>query len=160
MIVPKLTATAFAGVIALASYLATHHAKAQDNMRGAVMVFAKGNCTSLVVSGRSYSCNAVVYAHLKNGRTSWQVPMPDGALMLSGARDSQPEPSRYILQIDTLRLSQGSSGRATGTCTANLSADGVYLHSLSCSATSAQKGVETIQLEFKGDGSPVDRKTL
>ena len=86
MIVSKIGAATFASFIMLVSY----HAEAQDKMRGAVMVFAKGSCTSFIVSGRTYSCNAVVYSHLKNGRTAWQVPMPDGALMLSGARDSQP----------------------------------------------------------------------
>jgi hypothetical protein len=38
-----------------------------------------------------------------------------------------------------------------------LSPDGSYLHSLSCSATN---GIEDVELEFQGDGSPVDRKRL
>lgn len=132
-----------------------------DSLKGAVMVFAKGTCTRFVLSGESYSCNMVMYSHFRNGRTAWQVPMPDGALMLAGAQDSQLDPTRYVLQIDRLRAgrSDGSSQpyRANGKCTAKLSADGKYLYSLSCSATN---GVEKVELEFQGDGSPVDRKSF
>jgi hypothetical protein len=125
------------------------------------MVFAKGTCTHFTVSGQSYSCKAVIYSHFKNGRTAWQVPMPEGALMLAGERDSQLDPTKYVLQIDKLRAGRGDGSSqpypANGKCIARLSADGKYLHSLSCSATN---GVEDVQLEFEGDGSPVDRKIL
>jgi hypothetical protein len=136
-------------------------AVAQDSLKGAVMVFAKGTCTHFVVSGQSYSCTAVIYTHFRNGRTAWQVTMPDSALMLAGGRDSQLDPSKYVLQIDRLRSgrSDGSSQPypAQGKCVAMLSPDGSYLHSLSCTATN---GIEDVGLEFQGDGSPVDRKRL
>jgi len=134
---------------------------AQESLAGAIMVFAKGKCTTLSVSGEKYTCKAVVYSHFKNGRTAWQVAIPDGAIMLAGGRDSQLDPTRYVPQIDTLRAGRGDGSsqpyKAQGTCTAKLSADGVYLHSLSCSATN---GIEDVQIEFFGDGTPVDRKTL
>lgn len=136
-------------------------AEAQDSLKGVVMVFAKGTCTHFVVSGESYSCAMVVYSHFRNGRTAWQVAMPHGALMLAGEQDSQLDSTRYVLQVDLLRAgrSDGSSQPypARGTCSAKLSADGKYLYSLSCSATN---GVEKVELEFQGDGSPVDRKSL
>jgi hypothetical protein len=137
------------------------HAVAQESLKGAVMVFAKGTCTHFVVSGQSYPCTSVVYTHFRNGRTAWQVPMPNSALMLAGGRDSQLDPTKYVLQIDRLRAgrSDGSSEPypAHGKCVAMLSPDGSYLHSLSCSATN---GIEGVELEFQGDGSPVDRKRL
>lgn len=133
----------------------------QESLKGAVMVFAKGSCSHFVVSGQSYPCTAVVYSHFKNGRTAWQVPMPDGALMLAGGHDSQLDPTKYVLEIDRLRAgrSDGSSQPypAHGKCIARLSADGAYLYSLSCRATN---GIEDVELEFQGDGSPVDRKIL
>ena len=137
------------------------HAKAQESLKGAVMVIAKGACTHFVVSGQRYPCTAVIYSHFKNGRTAWQVPMPEGALMLSGGHDSQLDPTKYVLQIDRLRAgrSDGSSQPypARGQCVARLSEDGTYLYSLSCRATN---GIEDVELDFQGDGSPVDRKTL
>ena len=141
--------------------LAWGHASAQESLKGAVLVFAKGACTHFVVSGQSYPCTTVIYTHFKNGRTAWQVPMPHGALMLAGGQDSQLDPTKYVLQIDRLRAgrSDGSSQPypAQGKCIAKLSPDGRYLHSLSCSATN---GIEGVELEFQGDGSPVDRKIL
>jgi hypothetical protein len=116
------------------------NAVAQESLKGAVMVFAKGTCTHFVISGHIYPCTSVIYTHFRNGRTAWQVPMPDGALMLAGGRDSQLDPSKYVLQIDRLRAgrSDGSSQPypAQGKCIAMLSPDGTYLHSLSCTATS------------------------
>jgi hypothetical protein len=145
----------------VSSTLGWGHAVAQESLKGAVMVFAKGTCTRFVVSGQSYPCTSVIYTHFRNGRTAWQVPMADGALMLAGGRDSQLDPSKYVLQIDRLRVgrSDGSSQPypASGKCVAMLSPDGSYLHSLSCSATN---GIEGVELEFQGDGSPVDRKRL
>jgi len=141
--------------------LSGERAIAQESLKGAVMVFAKGACTHFVVSGQNYPCTSVIYSHVKNGRTAWQVPMPDGALMLSGGQDSQLDPTKYVLQIDRLRAgrSDGSSQPypAKGQCIARLSADGVYLYSLSCRATN---GIEGVELDFQGDGSPVDRKVL
>ena len=147
----KIAAAAIAGFVMLMG----GPAEAQD--RGTTTVFARGSCASLTVLGQSSSCEAVIYAHFKNGRTAWQVPTPEGVLMLSGARDSQPDPTKYILQIDTVRLGSSKYQRAKGTCTANISEDGKYFHALSCSVTS---GVKKIELEFKGDGSPVERKDL
>jgi hypothetical protein len=43
-------------------------ASAQESLKGAVMVFAKGACTRFVVSGQRYPCTAVIYSHFKNGR--------------------------------------------------------------------------------------------
>jgi hypothetical protein len=126
------------------------HAKAQESLKGAV-----------VVSGQRYPCTAVIYSHFKNGRTAWQVPMPEGALMLSGGHDSQLDPTKYVLQIDRLRAGRSDRSSqpypARGQCVARLSEDGTYLYSLSCRATN---GIEDVELDFQGDGSPVDRKTL
>ncbi|WP_116399499.1 hypothetical protein [Methylovirgula sp. 4M-Z18] len=153
----KIVALAVAGLVMLTGGLA----EAQDSLSGAVIVIAKGSCTRFTVSGQSYSCSAIIYSHFRNGRTGWQIPIPNGALMLSGGRDSQPDPTKYILQIDMLRFGRGDGSgqnyRVEGTCTASLSADGEYFYTLSCSA---KGGAEDIQLEFKGDGSPVDRKVL
>jgi hypothetical protein len=146
----------FAGLL-----LGTLAPAAAQTTKGTVLVFAKGSCTRFVVSGKSYPCQGVIYTQFPNGRIAWNVPMPEGALMLAGGRDSQIDPKRYVLQIDKIRAGRadGSSDGypAKGRCTANLSSDGVYLHSLSCRASN---GLEDVYLEFKGDGSPVDRKSL
>lgn len=143
------------GMFALAGW----QAAAQESLKGTVMVFVKGTCTHFVISGDQYSCNALVYSHFRNGRTAWQVPMSNGALMLAGGQDSQLDPTKYVLQIDRLRAgrSDGSSQPypAKGRCTARLSPDGSYLYSLSCRA---MNGIESVDLQFEGDGSPVERK--
>jgi len=148
-------------VVLGSTLLTCGQATAQKSLKGAVMVFAKGACTHFVISGQRYSCTAVVYSHFRNGRTAWQVPMPHGALMLSGGHDSELDPTKYVLQIDRLRAgrSNGSSQPypARGQCVAKLSEDGAYLYSLSCRATN---GIEDVELDFQGDGSPVDRKIL
>jgi hypothetical protein len=149
-------------VPAIATFLLSSGlAEAQDSLKGAVMVVAKGTCTRLVISGENYSCKLVMYSHFQNGRTAWQVPMPNSALMLAGGRDSQLDPTKYVLEIDRLRAghSDGSSQPypAKGRCVSRISADGRFLYSLSCSATN---GIEDIELEFEGDGSPVSRKIL
>lgn len=148
-------------VVLGSTLLACGQVTAQKSLKGAVMVVAKGACTHFVISGQRYPCTMVIYSHFKNGRTAWQVPMPDGALMLSGGHDSQLDPTKYVLQIDRLRAgrSNGSSQAypARGQCVARLSEDGTYLYSLSCRATN---GIEDVELDFQGDGSPVDRKTL
>jgi len=125
------------------------------------MVGMKGACTKFVVGGQNYGCKGVVYMALPNGRITFSIGMPNGALTLSGSKDSQLDPTRYVLEIDTIRAGRGdgrSDGyKAKGRCTMRLSADGSYAHSLSCSATN---GIEAVAVEFKGDGSKVDRKSF
>ena len=124
-------------------------------------MIAKGTCAQFTFAGKDYPCKLVVYNHLNNGRTLWQLLLPHGALMLAGGTDSQPDPTKYILQIDQLNVSTAGNGAkpaaAKGVCTSSLSADGKYLNALSCSVTSAKGDAK---IEFKGDGTPVDIKTL
>lgn len=79
--------------------------------------------------------------------------------MLSGGRDSQLDPTRYVLAIDTIRAGRGDgssdSYRASGECVTRPSPDGEFLYSLTCKAGN---GVESITLEFKGNGKKVAKK--
>jgi hypothetical protein len=96
--------------------------------------------------------------HLPNGRTNFNLTTPNGAIMLSGGTDSQPDPTNYILEVDTIRVVRGdgrSDGfRVKGRCTMSVSVDGDYVHSLSCAAKGKTKAVT---VEFVGDGSKVER---
>ena len=134
---------------------------AEDKMKGATIVIAKGTCVQFTFASKDYPCKAVIYTHFNNGRTLWQLPIPDGTLMLAGSTDSQPDPTKYILQIDQLDVTTvGNNAQpvvAKGVCTSSPSADGKYLNELSCSVTSAKGDAK---IEFKGDGTPVDIKTL
>lgn len=125
------------------------------------MVAMKGTCAKFVVGGQNYSCKGVIYMALPNGRITFSIGMPNGAVTLSGGKDSQLDPTRYVLEIDTIRAGRGDGSsdgyKAKGRCTMRLSADGNYAHSLSCSATN---GIEAVAVEFRGDGSKVDRKSF
>lgn len=125
------------------------------------LVGMKGTCTKFVVGGQNYSCKGIVYMALPNGRITFSVAMPHGALTLSGGKDSQLDPTRYVLEIDTIRAGRGNGKSdgysAKGRCAMRLSADGNYVHSLSCAASN---GIEDVSVEFRGDGSKVDRKTF
>lgn len=144
---------------AAATLLAALPATAQQ--RGTKLATLKGACTKFVVSGQDYGCKAVLYMGLPNGRVTFTVAMPNGALTLSGGKDSQLDPTRYVLEIDTIRAGR-STGRsdgykAKGRCTMHMAADGSQVDGLSCSASN---GLEEVTLEFKGDGSKLEVETL
>lgn len=125
--------------------------------RGTVMASLKGECTKFVVSGKEYGCKGVLYMGLPNGRVTFTVAMPDGAMTFSGGKDSQLDPARYVLEVDTIRAGR-KDGRsdgydAKGRCTMNMSADGSVLHDLACTASN---GLQDVVLEFRGDGSRLD----
>jgi hypothetical protein len=125
--------------------------------RGTVMASIKGECTKFVVSGQAYGCKGVLYMGLPNGRVTFTVAMPNGAMTFSGGKDSQLDPTRYVLEVDTIRAGRAngrSDGyKAKGRCTMNTSIDGSIVHDLSCEASN---GLQDVVLEFKGDGSPLD----
>lgn len=143
---------------ALQSLNWTQGAHAQEDPKQTVMVIAKGACIRFTIAGRKYRCDGVIYTHFSSGRTAWNIALPDGALMLSGATDSQLDPTRYILKIDRLRAARGDGSSkaypATGRCTARVSVDGSIMHSLSCRATN---GIEPVVVDFKGNGEPISR---
>lgn len=122
------------------------------------VVTMQGHCTKFVVDNRSYPCKTVIYMHLANGRTNFNLTTPNGAIMLSGGADSQPDPTNYILEVDTIRAGrsdgQSEGFKVKGRCMMSLSVDGDYVHSLTCAATGKTKAVT---VEFVGDGSKVER---
>lgn len=135
-------------------FLVPAPAPAQE--RGTTIASIKGECTKFVVGGQKHGCSGVLYMTLPNGRVTFTVALPDGALTFSGGQDSQLSPTRYVLEIDTIRAGR-KNGRsyaykARGRCTMNLSSDGDIVHDLACSA---HNGTEDVVLEFRGDGSKI-----
>lgn len=134
--------------------LAATPALAQE--RGATIASIKGECTKFVVGGQNHDCSGVLYMTLPNGRVTFTVALPEGALTFSGGKDSQLSPTRYVLEIDTIRAGRkngrSDAYKARGRCTMNLSSDGDIVHDLACSA---HNGTEDVVLEFRGDGSRI-----
>jgi hypothetical protein len=131
------------------------HAQSFDGVK--YMVFFKGSCNQFLVGNASYECTSMVFASLQNGRATFNIPTANGALMLSGGKDSQLDSTRYTLLVDRVRYNDGTihtEYSADGKCEMRVSADGVYVHEVKCQATN---GVETIAIDFTGDGSPAER---
>lgn len=120
------------------------------------LVGAIGRCTTFTIGTASYGCTKLLYAHFPNGRTGFNIVTDRGAIMLSGGRDHQPDPTTYLLEIDTLRFGSADGRsreqRAAGECVARLSIGGAYLHSLSCRAVA---GSMPVTVGFVGNGSKV-----
>ncbi len=148
-------------MIAIVSSIDGLPATAQEDPKPTVMVIAKGSCIRFKIGQRRYDCDGVIYMHFANGRIAWNLGLPEGALMLSGASDSQLDPTSYILMIDRMRAGRGDGSStaypATGRCTARVSVDGSLLHSLSCRASN---GIERVEVEFKGNGEPISRTLI
>jgi hypothetical protein len=145
--------------MALAALLASAVVPALAQMPGVRdMVVVSGSCPRFTVSGISYPCKAAVYSHHRNGRTALQFDTPSGAIMLSGGSDSQVDPRRYILNVDTVRVAHSGQSRpyrARGRCVVTVTdASGDYVRSISCAATN---GTERIDVDFRGDGRKVEK---
>lgn len=120
------------------------------------MVMQTGHCQTYSIAGENNDCQAMLYMMFyQTGRSAFNFATPNGALMLSGGRDSQLTLERYVLEIDTIRMTENDFTRnydATGLCEMNVAADGSVVHTLVCSAST---GLQDIEIVFRGDGSPV-----
>ncbi|MCB8819378.1 hypothetical protein [Microvirga rosea] len=122
-----------------------------------VMMHAAGSCSQFSIGAAKFTCKGFVYSSHANGRIAFTVPTGQGAITLSGSKDSQLEPTTYTLMIDTVRAGfQGGINNydAKGSCTMRVSVDGKFVHSLKCRATN---GIDSISLDFKGNGTPVEK---
>lgn len=130
---------------------------AQDLNGMKTIVSFKGNCKQFVVGDKHYNCSTIFYSAFRNGRVGFNIPIDDGAIMLSGEKDSQLNLTRYTLLVDSVRFGSGSISKAhsaSGKCEMHVSPDGEYVLDLQCRASN---GIEKIKLDFVGDRSPVDR---
>ncbi|KFC74833.1 hypothetical protein FG93_01012 [Bosea sp. LC85] len=123
------------------------------------MVFFKGRCSTFTIGPQRYTCDKMFYTQFSNGRIAFNIALPGGAIMLSGGKDSQIDPARYVLEIDTIRTGndkgESQSYKAKGQCRVHMSGDGEFVKTVSCRANN---GMEAVNIEFKGDGSRVDKK--
>ncbi|MBY0363716.1 MAG: hypothetical protein K2X45_17550 [Phreatobacter sp.] len=123
---------------------------------GALVITAGGRCTELEVSGEKFTCSAIMYMRLANGRAGFLINRAEGPLSFFGSRDSQPIPERYSLEVDTLHTGfpdgRTKQSEIAGRCTLRLSGDGSIFHKLECTAGN---GLDQISLIFEGDGQPV-----
>lgn len=135
---------------------------ARDGLKGTTLVIASGTCSQFTISGQSYpSCSPITYFHTKTHRVGWFFAMPHReVLMLAGSRDKHFGSSRYIFQVDELRMQRVNSNKpqaAYGECSSRDSPDGVFLYSLRCFALS---GDLRVIIKFSGNGQPVYQKTF
>lgn len=126
-------------------------------MNATSTVLAKGKCLEFTMGAEKYGCDTVIYAHFANGRTSFSIPIPSGAISLSGAHDEQKKATDYLLQIDTLRIGHGSGQsdaiNASGTCHMNITPKGDYVRYLKCNVDA---GGKKVIVDFKGGETPVE----
>jgi hypothetical protein len=125
--------------------------------RGDVAAFYRGPCR-LTVNGQERACHSVVYMHFhETGRVSFTVGLGDGLVTFSGDNDRQPSTDHYELDLGRFYDTQSGHGtdpvRATGLCTADISAGGQVMRSLTCDT---QSELGTAHLQFASDGSPPD----
>jgi hypothetical protein len=124
---------------------------------GDVAAFYRGPCR-LTVNGEERACHSVVYMHFhETGRVSFTVGLGDGLVTFSGDNDRQPSSDHYELDVGRFYDTHSGHGtdpvQATGLCTADISAGGQVMRSLTCDA---QSQLGTAHLQFASDGSPPD----
>lgn len=93
----------------------------------------------------------------KTGRVNFNIPTGFGAIAISGGKDIQISPEKYILKVDSILNSVSNIKterlEAQGKCEMTVSTDGKYVRSLTCHVTSNDFG--KISLKFKGNKIPV-----
>lgn len=153
----KTAATALLFILPILGASPSLGQSATSNSGGVTMVIsADGRCTELEISGEKFTCSAIMYMRLANGRAGFLINRPEGPLSFFGSRDSQPIPERYSLEVDTLHTGfpdgRTKQSEIAGRCTLRLSGDGKIFHKLECTAGN---GLDQIGLIFEGDGKPV-----
>lgn len=131
-------------------------AKAAAEPKIKVIVSIPGSCTRFTINNAPETCSSVMYLHFPSGRSSFLVAHKNGTLAFSGGKDSQLVPTRYVLEVDAIRVTSGGadvqSYDATGRCTMESSVSGDYVHKVMCAASN---GTERVSLDFHGNGSKV-----
>lgn len=146
--------------LAVLGYLASGvQARAQDLSNVETIGFADGTCSRFKAGPANLSCKALIYTHYRNRRTSFSFAAQDGTVYsMAGGRDSQLTSDRYVLEIDALRVGRGGqtqSYKSTGRCSANISADGRFVHAVDCRVND---GLQSIDVQFRGNGTPMELK--
>lgn len=119
------------------------------------LIPANAKTCSISLAKASEPCKALIYAHFKNGRTTFTLALaPGGDIMytFSGGEDSQPTLSHYHLVVDHVLRTAGATPvqhDLHGACDLTLSVDGHVLQHLTCDAG-------PLHAEFEGDGAPAD----
>jgi hypothetical protein len=128
-----------------------------------------GNCKTLTIAGRDFSCRNVAYAHSVHGRSYFTIAIDDPAdashiISFSGENGRRPYDSLYELTVDQLQLSSKDGPTAdglpmpfvqpsVGSCTQLGNFPAGQVSSIVCTAT--DKNRKKYELQFESDGSPI-----
>jgi hypothetical protein len=123
-------------------------------------VMIPGTCRVLTVAGRPAACTAnphVIYTALSNGRVMYGIGLEDGRVLgFVGESDRQPRPEEYWLYLARVRVNSHTDSLVLdvgGTCRVAMTADGLIVHRIHCSATDTAG--KKFTLDFRGIGRPV-----
>ena len=139
-----------------------------------LLALMSGQCKTLKVSGRSFACKTVAYAHSEKGRVNFAVAVDDPddeshVVSFSGANGRRADDNSYELPIDRMLLNCKDRPKvdglpvpaeqpSTGTCrqTGNFAARKVT--DITCSATDREG--RRYELLFVSDGTPVSVRRI
>jgi hypothetical protein len=138
-------------VAALLSSLPDAAAKSKNPIDTLVML--GGEC-DFRVDGQKLECGSkLIYTKFTNKRVAFTaLPTLLGAVDFSGGKDLQPVPESYMLTVDHLVLSGGTSVVADGFCSMESSTDGQRVYKMACKAL-ARDG-RRFELDFKPTAAP------
>jgi hypothetical protein len=128
-----------------------------------------GNCRTLKIAGRNFSCKVVAYFHSEKGRANFTVALDDPAddshvISFSGEYGHRTQENLYVLAVDRMELKTKDRPKVDGLpVPAVESSNGVcrqsgnfatrLVSSITCSATDRQG--RSYELQFESDGSPI-----
>jgi len=119
------------------------------------MSLIKGKCTNLIVGSFRYECAGVILTTHENGRISFSIPIPKGAVSFSGGKSKKTDSRTYALKVDNVSVGSAKKTvryKVDGLCEMVVDANEDFVRSVVCFAAYNGKAVA---LNFVGDGSPI-----
>lgn len=97
-----------------------------------------GQCTALVIKGKSLGCQGVTLVHNADGRSYFEIPDAQTTVLIGGQRTIVGP--RLVLQIDSIDPGTGNGETAYGDCQMQVAANLDTLASLTCKGAGGQSG--------------------
>ena len=128
-----------------------------------------GNCRTLKVAGRNFSCKVVAYFHSEKGRANFTVALDDPAdeshvISFSGEYGHRTQENLYVLAVDRMELKSKDRPKvdglpvpavelSNGVCRQSGNFATRLVSSITCTAT--DRNGRSYELQFESDGSPI-----
>jgi hypothetical protein len=111
-----------------------------------------GQCTALVIGGKSRTCESITLGHNIDGRSYFEIPSSAGTVLIGG--DRAVNGPRLTLKIDSLDPGTGEGETAFGTCQMQMNPGLDTLAGLTCTGAGGQTG--QFMFVFKPTAQKVD----